>query len=113
MSNVTLAVGVSPAFKDALGEYAESHKTSSNDIARKAIAAYIGYDLAAEQANRVETRGRPRKYTPEQRAQMRAAKERENRANKTALLNAFKQQEAKRDMERFRKSVEQQYGPIE
>jgi hypothetical protein len=76
MSDKTaLMFGLTEAFKDAIGEWAQANDRSTADVCRTAIADYIGYDLDGENTGR-EMRGRPQKYgSPEERKAAQKARE--------------------------------------
>ena len=114
MSNINHVVGMSAELREALSIFATQQNVSMSDCMRTAIAQYIGYDLAAEKADKVERRGRPRKYaTDEERKQVMYAKAKKVRANTRELVAQFRQQESRLDMAKFRKAYEDKHGPID
>lgn len=113
MSKLNVVIGMSEQLKDALDIYAQSKKRSTADVVRTAIADMIGYDLKAEKANSIERRGRPKVYATEaERKAAVAQRAKEQRAEARRLVDQYRQQQARRDMAAFRKSVEDKLGPI-
>ena len=114
MARATLAINCSSELKSALHDWAADHDMSANEAVRQAIAALINYDLDGEKSANTERRGRPRKYKDEaERKAIAAEKARKKRQMGRELVAQFRRQTAKADMERFRKSVIEKYGPLD
>lgn len=101
-----IATSVSNALKDALDAYSKAHNVSVADIARKAIAKYIGYTFAAGELESTH-RGRPQKYATE--AERLAAQKAAREAHRTLvnqLLDAHRKAEKDAAIAALQQSVD-------
>lgn len=113
MSKVNTVIGMSAELKEALATYAQAQKASINHVVRKAIANAIGYDLSQESKNKIERRGRPRIYkSDDERKAAVAQKAKEKRAEAKRFVEQYRRQQTRRDMNKFRETVERELGPI-
>jgi hypothetical protein len=87
-TRVSLMVGMSPELKDAIELHAGKQNRPTAEIARLALAAYVGYDLATESSSKTETRGRPKQYASRDE---RKAAGRQRRAEKRKVAKALLQ----------------------
>lgn len=95
MARTSQIIGMSEELKQALGEWAFANNTSVADAGRRAIAAFIDYDLEAEDEG--SSRGRPRTYAnkTERRAAARARnKERRELAKRLIEQHEREQRDA-------------------
>lgn len=88
-------VGMSPELKDAIELHAGKLNRPTAEIARQALASFVGYDLAAEAAQRTETRGRPKQYgSREERKEAGRKRRAEKRKVAKALLQNLEREDA-------------------
>lgn len=103
----TIVAKVSILQKNQAGEWASKHDMSVSKLVRLALAAYTGYDLEAELATRVETRGRPRKYaTPAEAAEAARKRTRERDELARALVQNYHAEQREKDVLGIQRSLE-------
>lgn len=92
MYSEKLVTPLSPGLKEALAEYAATHKLSMPEVVRGLLAEHLQYDLSKDTQNRIETRGRPKLYkTQEEIREVRNRKARQRRARQAAILQQWRE----------------------
>ena len=62
LESTTLLLTLTQKFKEEIGIAANKNNMSSNELIRRAVAAFINYDLDAEKGQKPDKRGRPKLY---------------------------------------------------
>ncbi len=107
MEKTTLVVPISIVQKEFAAEFAVAKDMSLSKLVREAIAQYTGYDLEAENKNKIERRGRPSKYaTDEERKE--AIKERTRKRDelRKLLLENHMREQRKKDAAKLQASLD-------
>lgn len=100
----TLMVNMPAVMKQAIADWCRTHgNISMNDLARQAIAAKIGFDLASVEAAKGPAL---RKYSSlEEKEAARKARQKKDRELKAALLKQWKDEQKAKAIEALQKSL--------
>lgn len=93
-TKVSVPVMMSAEQEEALSAYATERNLSRSEVARQAIATFVGYDLEGE----APTQRRTKYATPAEREAARKAAAKARRDDQKALLEAVKRFQATQDI---------------